>query len=476
MKFPRYKKTIFLKLFLSYVFLLLIAISIAGLLQLTFTKNYFLSSKEKELNIRSQDLAQIVQPLLAKGENPSEAVANFNRTDRILGTEAWVFNNTGTIIATSAEHLHCEGNTLETADIEKLMLGEVLITKGQSQYFDETVIRAAAPVFEKGNFLGGVILYSPVSGVNKTTQQMARNYFLTAIIGTIVALTLGYFISKYVTQSLNKISKVAHSISDGNFKERVNINSDDELGMLGDSINQMTRRLERFDNIRTEFIANVSHELRSPLTSVQGFIEALIDKRNSKPEEQQHYLSIIQQETYRLNNLINDLLEISRFDSDAVKLDIDPFPISIVVERGIASLKPKLLEKKLIVETVITKDLPLCNGDEDRVEQIFHNLLDNAIRYSPNGSKIIISCRLKHGAILVDMTDFGPGIPSEELKNIWERFYKVDKSRSRNRGGTGLGLAIVQEIVKKHGGTISVESTLDQGTTFSFSLPILNVC
>lgn len=454
---------------------MLIAISIAGLLQLTLTKNYLLSSKEKELKIRSQDLAQIVQPLLAKGENPNEAVANFNRTDRILGTEAWVFNNTGTIIATSAEHLHCEGSTLETSDINRLISGEVLITRGQSQYFDETVIRAVGPVFEKGNFLGGVILYTPVTGVNNTTQQIIRNYFLTAVIAIIIALTLGYFISRYITQSLNKISKIARSISHGNFKERVNIKSDDELGLLGESINQMTERLEQFDNIRTEFIANVSHELRSPLTSIQGFIDALVDKRNSTAENQQYYLSIVQQETYRLNKLVNDLLEISSFDSGAVKLDIDPFPINVVIDRAVSSLKPKLLEKKLRVETVLSKGLTLCNGDEDRVEQIFHNLLDNAIRYSPNGSKIIISCRLKHGAILVDMTDFGPGIPSEELKNIWERFYKVDKSRSRNRGGTGLGLAIVQEIVKKHGGTISVESTLGQGTTFSFSLPVFEV-
>lgn len=435
--------------------------------------NYLIGSKENELSIRSQALAQIVQPILLKKEDPDKVVINFNKTDRILGTETWVFNQDGKIIASSAEHADCEGSSLESLDLKRLMSGELLLIKGQSAYFNETVIRAVAPVFNGQTFLGGVILYSPLSGVNRTTQEITKNYLLIAFLAITMALLLGYLISRYITLSLRKISKVAQSVSEGNFKEKVTIYSEDELGMLGESINRMIERLEKYENTRTEFIANVSHELRSPLTSIQGFIDALVDKQNHTIDEKQRYLYIIQKETHRLSKLVNVLLEISRFDANSITLNIEPFPVKVVIDRAVSSLEPKLSEKDLQVETIISENIPLCNGDEDRVEQIFHNLLDNAIRYSPCHSKIIITCRLSQEKISVEVSDFGQGIPAEDIENIWERFYKVDKSREGSKSGTGLGLAIVQEIVKKHGTTISVESSIDQGTTFTFALPII---
>lgn len=469
------RNSIFVKLLVSYLAVIFIAITVIGGLQLFLTRDYLLESKERELVVRSRELASIVRPLLVKGEDPHSVIVSFNRADRILGTEFWVIDDTGKVLAAAADHLYCEGNTLESADLADLKEGHISLRRGQSQYFQEAVIRTAAPILDNGKFLGAVVLFAPVKGVNEASAKMRQIYIGAAVLGVITAAVLGIALSRYITKPVREASQVAGRIADGDFEQRVKVQSEDEFGKLGATINDMSQRLAKSEKMRRDFIANVSHELRSPLTSVQGFVDALLEGKSKDPEENRKYLSIIQKETLRLNNLINDLLEISKFDSQGVHFEMDRFPIEVVLNRAYASLKPQLDAKKITVKTALPEDMPLCYGDEDRIEQVIHNLLSNAIKYSPEESKILITCQFNSEEIRVEISDNGPGIPPEDLLLVWERFYRVDKDRSRLKGGTGLGLAIVQEIIKKHSGHVIAESEYGEGSVFGFTLPLADI-
>lgn len=466
------KKNVFVKILATYVAVIVFTMSVVGGLLLFMLQNYLLGSKEKELKVRSQDLASVVQPLLVNGQDPHPVITSLNRADRTLGTEIWVINKNGKVLAASADHLHCEGNTLEATDLQQLTAGKTSVRRGQSQYFQEAVIRAAVPVFDRGKFIGAVILYSPVTGINDTFAKMKELFIGAALLGFIFAVVLGLFLSRYITKPIQRVTQAAHGIAHGSFGNRVVVNSQDEIGQLGESFNFMAQRLEDYEKMRKDFVANVSHELRSPLTSINGFIEALIEGKNKDEQEKNKYLSILQKETNRMSTLVNDLLEISKFDAQKVHFDMSSFPIDTVIKRAIAILKPQLDEKKLTVKTIISNKIPQCYGDEDRIEQVIHNLLENAIRYSPQGVKLLIDARLLKNEIVVEVTDNGPGIPKDEQQRVWERFYRVDKDRSRGNGGTGLGLAIVKEIIDRHGGQVYIDSEVEIGTMFGFTLPI----
>lgn len=463
---------IFFKLLSTYIVVIITAITVLGALHMIFIQNYLTEAKQQELVVKSRDLAEVVKPLLIKNEDLHPVILSLNRADRSLGTEAWVIDHNGKLIATSEDHVHCEGD-IERTDLEQLRAGVVSIRKGQSRYFDEAVIRVAAPMLQEGNFIGAVVLYTPVTGIKATFAKMVDMYGWAAFLSIILSVIVGFGLSRYITRPLREVSEVAHRVAEGNFEKKVMVKSKDELGQLGDAMNHMINRLAEYEAMRRDFVANVSHELRSPLTSIQGFVDAIVEGKSKDADEEVRYLSIVQKETHRLTKLVNELLEISRFDASQSRFNMDAFPVEVVINRAIASLKPQIEGKSISIRRALQKDLPLCYGDEDRIEQVIHNILENAVSYSEDGGSIIISAGQKDSAVVVEVSDSGPGIPKEELSRIWERFYRVDKARSRTQGGTGLGLAIVQEIIKKHGGRVLAESEIGKGTSIGFSLPIL---
>lgn len=226
--------------------------------------------------------------------------------------------------------------------------------------------------------------------------------------------------------------------------------------------------LKQVDQLRRDFVANVSHELRTPLTAIQGFVEALLDEVTRDPKQ---YLEVIYQETLRLKALINDILELSLLQSGQPKWDLNAVDVADLFGRVLFKLSEQVSAKSLTVEQDVPPDLPFLLANEDRVEQVLVNFLTNAIRYSPPGSTISLRAFSATGNITVAVEDQGPGIPAEDLPHIWERFYRVEKSRSRALGGTGLGLAIAKEIIETHGGRVGVTSEVGRGSTFWFTLP-----
>jgi two-component system phosphate regulon sensor histidine kinase PhoR len=234
-------------------------------------------------------------------------------------------------------------------------------------------------------------------------------------------------------------------------------------------------RLKQLERTREEFVANVSHELRTPLSLIKGYVETLLDGARNNPEVAERFLKIIERNTQRLDLLIQDLLTISALESERIKLELQPVNLRALVEKVFTDLNAKAENKNV----ELFNELPelIANGDGNRLDQVFANLVDNAIKYGRANGKVVLGGeKMDDGKLEVFVRDDGPGIPPEALDRVFERFYRVDKARSRDQGGTGLGLSIVKHIVQAHGGEVWVQSEPGQGATFFFTLPAEVVC
>jgi len=233
---------------------------------------------------------------------------------------------------------------------------------------------------------------------------------------------------------------------------------------------QDVTRLKDLETTRQDFVANVSHELRTPLSLIKGYVEALLDGARNNPEVAEKFLQTIEKHANRLTFLIDDLLTISLLESGQMALNLQTAHLRDVAQRVTDDLQSKALAKRISISNDFPADLAV-KADADRIQQVLFNLVDNAIKYSHPGSSVFLEASTKNGEVLVSVRDTGPGIPADGLDRVFERFYRVDKGRSREQGGTGLGLSIVKHIVQSHGGEVGVESELGKGSTFYFSIP-----
>lgn len=230
--------------------------------------------------------------------------------------------------------------------------------------------------------------------------------------------------------------------------------------------------LRQLEELRRDFLANVSHELRTPLTSIQGFVEAMMDGVIGDEELKKKYLEVIHRETLRLSRLIHDLLDLSLMESKKIEWEVNPLFLPQMIDQVLLKLMPQIEDKKIQIKKDFPSQLPLVLGNMDRIEQVLINLLSNALLFSPPESTVEIKVWEEEKEVAVSIKDQGEGIPEKDIPHLFERFYRVEKSRSREKGGTGLGLAIAKQIIENHGGTIKVESQLQEGTVFTFTLPI----
>lgn len=247
---------------------------------------------------------------------------------------------------------------------------------------------------------------------------------------------------------------------------------DDNMRLWGVlAVLQDVTRERKLEDLRREFVGDVSHELRTPLTYLQGYTEALLDDMVNNQEERNKYLNIILEETLRLRRLVDELLDLSHIEAGHLDIKKNDVSIEHIVEKVSKKVRPICNNKNIKLEVEIQENIPLIVADEDRIEQVLINLVDNAIRYSPESSKVVIKVRPSEAGVIVSVKDSGPGIPQDELPFVWERFYKVDKSRERKKSGTGLGLAIVKKIIELHKGRVWAQNCDEGGTEFHFYLP-----
>ncbi len=318
-----------------------------------------------------------------------------------------------------------------------------------------------------------VLLNRPLADISDnvhSVQLILIVIFLLLAVGVGLAI---WAISNNMIQSIHQMRDVSAAISKGDFFEKVEVHSHDEIGELAASFNAMAEELARADETQKEFIGNISHDFRSPLTSIRGFAEAMLDDI-VPPEQHKKYLQIIYDETNRLNKLANDMLLLNKMESGQEELQIHRFDINEMIVSLSLSFEQRIEEKGLDMQFRFLQDHLFVMADEDKIERVIYNLIDNAIKFTEKGDSITVETSIVNKKAYITVTDTGIGMDEETQKHIFERFRKGDKSRGLNKTGMGLGLAIVKQIILNHGEEILCRSREGQGTSFEFTLPLAN--
>ena len=321
----------------------------------------------------------------------------------------------------------------------------------------------------------GTIYIDPMeaSDINRAAIQITYNttgrFFLWGgLVAVVIAVLLTFILSRRILAPVKALTDAAGRFGKGDFSQRVHSKDKGEVGELANSFNSMADNLEHTEQLRRNMVADVAHELRTPLSNLRGYLEA-IDDGMIKPERDTMHL--LNEETATLSRLIEDLQELSLADADELKLVFREEKINRLIEDSVIAIKTKAGEKGLTISTDLPADLPDIHVDAYRIKQVLRNLLENAVAHTGQGGSIGISACYENSKVKISIKDTGEGIPQEDLPNIFERFYRVDRSRTRATGGSGLGLTIAKRLVEAHNGDIDVSSELGKGTTFTITLP-----
>ena len=335
--------------------------------------------------------------------------------------------------------------------------------------FDAPALSVLAPITGNFNTYGYVVLHLPMAQVTAQQNEILNIVYITSAIIFLLSLIILLVFTKVVYIPLKRITTGAKEYADGNLDYTIKVNSTDEMGYLANTLNYMSDELNKMEEYQRSFIANVSHDFRSPLTSIKGYLEAILDG-TIPPELYDKYLNIVIAETERLNKLTQSMLAISSMDSKGF-LSRSNFDINRVIKDTAASFEGTCHAKNIVLDLTFSDDVEIVYADLGKIQQVLYNLIDNAIKFSHPNSVIYIRSHVRYGKVFISVKDTGVGIPKESINKIWNRFYKQDISRGKDKKGTGLGLAIVKDIIQAHGETIDVVSTQDVGTEFIFTLP-----
>lgn len=353
---------------------------------------------------------------------------------------------------------------------------------GQSMHFSDTLNYnmkyVAVRVSRDGNTLGIVRFALPLSQVQLQIRTIYRVVLFAATAAIAIALTVAYFVSRSITLPIRQMKETAEQIAKGDLAPRVRIRSRDELGELADSLNTMADELQhkiedlrQMDQVRTDFLANVSHELKTPLTLIKGYTETLQGEAMGDKIKAAKFVSIIKEHSDRLGNIVDDLLSLSELESSKDCIDRTQFDLRKLIDDISLGFGHVLATKRLELTVNSQGDDLTINADRDKIEHVLVNLIDNAIKYTGESGRIELSVAGLDREIRIAVRDDGIGIAKQHLDRVFERFYRVDKARSRELGGTGLGLSIAKHIVLAHNGEIAIESVPGKGTTVLVTLP-----
>lgn len=359
--------------------------------------------------------------------------------------------------------------TISPKQIDELMKGKVMEISGSIADNGENYFTYIHPILEKDkNYAGSAVLLTPEVTIKENITNIYIIIWLSSLLALIAsAFVIYYFAQRILIRPLLELNTAADKMSKGDFTQRATIASNDEIGQLANSYNIMASSMEDIDNNRREFISNISHELRSPITSIRGFISGILDGVIPKDKEG-YYLSLVYEEIQRLARLVNDLLDLSSMESGNFSIKLTEVELNDIIKVSIIKFERKISEKNLSLDVSLESEHLYVAGDRDRLIQVVTNLLDNAVKYSEEGSKIEISTKVKGKKVYVSIYNDGKPISEADKKNIWTRFYKADKSRT-NKVSTGLGLPIVRNILTQLGEDVWVENR-ENGVVFIFTL------
>lgn len=450
---------------------------LAAVFAMFYIINFFGSSKlegrcltelEKEYSETAQTIAdEYMLDYMSSAVTMRQVVEKLKAMDRLIDARIWLVNSKDAVVADT------RGSTILNLDTVGADFLSSACTRGFTieGFIDEPMLCFSAPVMYEYRIRAYVCVLVPEARAYRQASNYMDviNLVLLAVSGIVLAVFIVlYYITVYPTI---KLRRAALEYAKGNYSYSLKMRGHDEFRDLADSLNYMVGEIKSVDDYQKKFIANISHDFRSPLTSIKGYAEAIEDG-TIPPELQNRYLDVILFETERLSKLTSNLLDLNRIDDKGLILDITSFDINEIIRRVAAAFEGICKEKRVVLSLNFSEDETFVDGDLSRIQQVIYNLTDNAIKFSNQGSKVEIETEAKGTKAVIRIKDHGVGIPKESLNKIWDRFYKGDSSRGRDKKGTGLGLSIVKEIISAHDENINVISTEGVGTEFTFSLPI----
>ncbi|HIZ22837.1 MAG TPA: HAMP domain-containing histidine kinase [Candidatus Blautia faecigallinarum] len=425
----------------------------------------------------SEDLYQEAHTLaendIVKNDISSSSVEEIREALSLIanykGTSIWVINSDGEIILSTRTDISPSA-PISIQGFDATQWGGNYYQIGDFYgYFDDVRLSVIAPITSEMTTRGYVAIHYPISSLYEERAGILLIIQILFLCIYLLTFLLGFIYRRYIHRPLEQITKGASEYANGNLSYRIPVTSEDEMGYLANTLNYMSDKLNRNGEYQRKFISNVSHDFRSPLTSIKGYVNAMLDG-TIPPQMQEKYLKIIAYESSRLEKLTQSLLTLNELDIQKRTMHMRRFDINEVIKTTAATFEGICTKRKILLELILSGKELYARADMEQIQQVLYNLLDNAVKFSNDNSTIVLETTEKSGKIFVSIKDHGVGIPKESIPKIWERFYKTDASRGKDRKGTGLGLSIVKEIIHAHGQNINVISTPDVGTEFIFTL------
>ena len=465
------RSTLYLKFVIVYVIFGFLSIFIVATLTFNLTESpleiEMATSLYREANLFAN---HYLPSYFSEGVDDSQVHLQLSGIEIQLEAAVWFVDKDGVMISSAvSEEYPSAPYEIEAFDPVESKGSQYQIGD-YHEYFEEDVITVIAPVVYSYSPKGYLLIHKYVSDSLNPQKILLRASVITVFVIYILSFMVLLAFQYFVYLPLRKITEAATQYALGNLEYEIPVNTEDEMGDLSASLNYMSSQLRDMEDYQKKFVANVSHDFRSPLTSIKGYVEAMADG-TIPPELHEKYLKIILFETERLTDLTQDLLTLNEFDTKNMLLNKEVFDIHEMIRNVAASFEGTCKQKKISIEVIFPPKKLTVNGDKRKIQQVLYNLLDNAIKFSEPDSVVTIETTERGEKVYTSVKDDGIGIPRTSLNKIWERFYKSDLSRGKDKKGTGLGLAIVKEAIQAHGENINVVSTEGVGTEFIFSLP-----
>ena len=470
------RKTVYFKFIMGYIIFALFGFLVVSSFVTSMVRRSLLAHESEALYKEAVQIADTFASGLYNNVITLEsAKTQIDILQSYLSATIWIINPSGLIILDSSTPLDITAEDVYVEGFGELIdsteFYEVTTLRG---YWDSNHLCVYAPITNGYTVQGYVVISKPMETVDAFQNSLLNISYIMLVILFLLSLIILIFFTEAVYIPLRKITRATEEYASGNLHYEFTVDSDDEMGYLAATLNYMASELAKVEDNEKKLVANVSHDFRSPLTSIKGYSEAMLDG-TIPPEMHDKYLTIVQNESERLIKLTNSLLTLNNIGTNRNMLELSDFEINSTIRSIISTFEGACREKKIRINLVLTGEEMYVHADKTKIEQVIYNLLDNAIKFSNKDSEIKIETQEKNTKLLISVKDNGIGIPKESLHKIFDRFYKTDSSRGKDKKGTGLGLSITKEIIRAHNENIDVISTEGEGSEFLFTLPISEV-
>lgn len=481
-----FKKKISFQLTIGFVVIVLISMLTIGLVFIQVFRQYAFESRQQTMLERAHAISGVLSENWL-GNGQMRGFGGFMRfMDTMAEAKVWITDKQGNPavlngmgMGAGMGHTFDSGPLPEAAEdvIREVLSGKDSVSESFSRVYNEATLTVGAPIWDSDkNVIGSVLLHAPITGITDALAKTVGILSVSLFISLLVAVGLGIFYSIVFTRPLKAMNLTALEMARGNYNVRTGIARQDEIGQLGGSLDllaaelsEATDKIDKLEQVRRDFVANVSHEFRTPLTVIRGSLEALSDGTIEDKADIRRYHERMLSETRSLERLVSDLLELSRLQSGKITIHKEPVHVPSLLSDTVRSMQTIADRKEIRIDCSIADNIPPVTGDYDRLRQLVIIFIDNAIKYSPDKTTVAIAANVTNTLEII-IQDQGYGIAEEELPYVWDRFYKADKSRKSS--GTGLGLAIAKHLIELHGGSVELKSAAGKGTTVAIKLPL----